>query len=399
MADVDYFGMEVTLPYFGPQKAVNVVMYCSIVFLVVNLLFVKKRPKNAPPTASLGPPLIGTYIEFAKNPVAFVAQCQKKFGNVFTVPMLHKKLTFLLGPEVSAPFFKSDDSVMSQPEVYGFMTPVFGKNVVYDAEPKKRTQQYQHMSKGLKSQALRAYVGKIERECHDYMKKWGESGEIDILAALSELTILTSSRCLHGDDVREQLFADVARLYHDLDKGVTPLSFFFPYAPTQAHAQRDNARKEMVKIFSKVIKERRQRTNTEDATDILQVFCDMKYKDGTSLTDDEVVGLLIALLFAGQHTSSITSTWTTMFLAHNNQCLQKMMQEQETVLGTSCYTAPLDFDQVGNMEYLQNCVKESLRMHPPLILLMRMAMKDIKTTLNGKTYTIPKVSLLPSSAR
>ena len=38
----------------------------------------------------------------------------------------------------------------------------------------------------------------------------------------------------------------------------------------------------------------------------------MKYKDGSVNTDDQIVGLLIALLFAGQHTSSITSTWTTL---------------------------------------------------------------------------------------
>ena len=90
-----------------------------------------------------------------------------------------------------------------------------------------------------------------------YLKKWGDSGTVNILDALSELTILTSSRCLHGDEVRENLFEEVSRLYHDLDKGVTPLSFFFPYAPTAAHKQRDFARKEMTTIFSKVIKARR----------------------------------------------------------------------------------------------------------------------------------------------
>lgn len=288
---------------------------------------------------------------------------------------------------------------MSQPEVYGFMTPVFGKGVVYDAEPKKRVQQYSNMSKGLKSKSLRAYISKIEKECLDYCKDWGNSGEIDLLNALSELTILTSSRCLHGDDVREQLFAEVSALYHDLDKGVTPLSFFFPNAPTHAHSLRDKARVEMVKIFSSVIEERRKKTDTSEATDILQVFIDMKYKeDGSTLTNDEVVGLLIALLFAGQHTSSITSTWTMMFLLHHPDCLKKVMSEQETVMGDNLNkNGEINFDNVQEMEYLQMCVKESLRMHPPLIMLMRMAMKNIETTLDGKTYTIPKGDIVITS--
>lgn len=46
----------------------------------------------------------------------------------------------------------------------------------------------------------------------------------------------------------------------------------------------------------------------------LQVFVDMKYKDGSHNTDEQIVGLLIALLFAGQHTSSITSTWTSLLI-------------------------------------------------------------------------------------
>lgn len=59
---------------------------------------------------------------------------------------------------------------------------------------------------------------KIEAETLAYLKRWGESGEANLLDALSELTILTSSRCLHGDDVRENLFEEVSRIYHDLDK-------------------------------------------------------------------------------------------------------------------------------------------------------------------------------------
>eukprot|EP01031_Cornospumella_fuschlensis_P010944 gene10944-13385_t len=179
----------------------------------------KKRPKNSPPIASIGLPLIGNYVEFAKNPVEFMRKCTSKFGRIYTVPMLHKNLTFLIGPEAAAPFFQLGDDKMSQSEVYGFMTPIFGKGVVYDAEPRRRNQQMQSMAHALKSNRLKAYVPRIEMECKAYFKNWGESGEVDLLEALSELTILTSSRCLHGDDVRENLFAEVSRIYYDLDKG------------------------------------------------------------------------------------------------------------------------------------------------------------------------------------
>ena len=39
------------------------------------------------------------------------------YGEVFTVPVLHKKITFLIGPHVSAHFYKASDDDMSQKEV------------------------------------------------------------------------------------------------------------------------------------------------------------------------------------------------------------------------------------------------------------------------------------------
>lgn len=67
--------------------------------------------------------------------------------------------------------------------------------------------------------------------------------------------------------------------------------------------------------------------------DMLQAFMEAEYKDGEFLIahlalvygsanassgtgsrcdDDQITGLLIGTLFAGQHTSSITSTWTAL---------------------------------------------------------------------------------------
>ena len=59
------------------------------------------------------------------------------------------------------------------------------------------------------------------------------------MEALSRLIILTATRCLHGDDVRELVFEDVARLFHDLGEGMTPLSLFLPNFPTPTHIRRD----------------------------------------------------------------------------------------------------------------------------------------------------------------
>lgn len=40
-----------------------------------------------------------------------------KFGDAFTVPVAHKRVTFLIGPDVAPHFFKATDDEMSQTEV------------------------------------------------------------------------------------------------------------------------------------------------------------------------------------------------------------------------------------------------------------------------------------------
>jgi sterol 14-demethylase len=305
--------------------------------------------------------------------------------------MFHKRLTYLIGPEAQEIFFKASDDVLSQNEVYDFMQPVFGSGIVYDATKKNRQVQFQTMANGLRTSRLKAYVHKIEDETRKYLKQFWtkDEGEVDLLTALSELTILTASRCLHGEDVREHIFKEVQELYHDLDHGLTPVTVFWPNAPTEAHRKRNAAREAMVKLFTTVIEQRREHPERSDGTDILSLFMDIKYKDGSPVTMEQVTGLLIALLFAGQHTSCISSTWTTLWMANDPKFVDRLLAEQDKVLkGDRSKT--LEYEDLQEMEFLHNCMREALRMCPTFIMILRRAEKDIPITVQGRKHVIPK---------
>lgn len=167
----------------------------------------------------------------------------------------------------------------------------------------------------------------------DYFSKWGESGEVDLKYELEHLIILTASRCLLGREVRDKLFDDVSALFHDLDNGMLPISVLAPYLPIPAHRRRDRARKKLAEIFATIIGSRKESGKCEN--DMLQSFIESKYKDGRPTTESEVTGLLIAALFAGQHTSSITSTWTGAYLLRHPEFMSAALDEQKTILRRS----------------------------------------------------------------
>ena len=365
-----------------------------LVFLLDQLSHGPLKARGSPPVIAVAP-VWGGMMEFLAGPMRLMKKAMPEYGEVFTVPVFHKRITFLIGPKVSEFFFKAKDTEMSQKEVYEFNVPTFGKGVVFDVDHATRAEQFRFFADSLKSNRLRMYVGMMVKEAEDFFAKWGDEGEVDLLEQLSELIVLTASRCLLGREIRETLYSEVTSLVHDLDKGMVPLSVFFPYAPIEAHRKRDAARKKLAMIFDKVIQARRESGASEP--DVLQTFIDARYKDGSKLSNDQVLGMLIAVLFAGQHTSSITSTWTGLLsIANKSRVIPTLEEEQRKIMKE--HGNNLDFDILAKMDELHFAVKEALRMHPPLIMLLRMAQVpfDVETS-DGKKYTIPKGHIVATS--
>lgn len=50
---------------------------------------------------------------------------------------------------------------------------------------------------------------------------------------------------------------------------------------------------------------------------MIAALMQQKYRSGQSLTDREIAHMMIALLMAGQHTSSATGSWALLHIAAN----------------------------------------------------------------------------------
>lgn len=109
------------------------------------------------------------------------------------------------------------------------------------------------------------------------------------------------------------------------------------------------------------------------------------YKDGTPLPDHHIAHMMIAVLFGGQHTSATTSTWAILELAHKPELIRALREEQIEALGS--LSEPLDYDSLKKLSLLDSVVRESLRLHPPLFILMRKVMSDI--TFDKTGHVIP----------
>ena len=163
-------------------------------------------------------------------------------------PSASRDVVLLTGADANEFYFRAPEEQLDQAEAYPFMTPIFGKGVVFDAPPERRREMLHNQA--LRDKFMRGHAATIAREVEQMVAGWDDEGEIDLLEWFAELTIYTSSACLIGPRFRRELDGRFARLYHDLEQGTDPIAYVDPYADIESFRRRDAARVALVELVS-----------------------------------------------------------------------------------------------------------------------------------------------------
>jgi sterol 14-demethylase len=208
--------------------------------------------------------------------------------------------------------------------------------------------------------------------------------------------------------VRERFDSGFADLYHDLDGGFVPINFKLGWLPLPHNRRRDAAQRKMTKTYTDIIEERRQEGNTGGEEDMIWNLMNCSYKDGTQVPDKEVAHMMIALLMAGQHSSSATISWILLRLASRPEIQDELLGEQRKALGSNEDGTIKDFtyEDLARLPLHAQVVKETLRLHTPIHSVMRVVKNPLPITTSAErssnsssevTYTIPTSHVLLAS--
>ncbi len=316
-------------------------------------------------------PPLGHYAEFLVHPARFMQRAWQTCGELVEFDLAGAPHLLMTGPEAQEAVFRAPDDQLSPSEPYRFMVPVFGEGIQFDAPPLIERQQVKMQSAALRLDRMRSYAQVIAREVEEWIARWDDAGEKDMYDELKDLVLRTSTHCLMGSEFRAKLTGEFGALYHDLELAVSPSSMLDPYGQDAAFARRDKARARLAELIGNVIGERR--AHPGEHPDMLHAFMQAEYLDGTKLSDDEIVGMVIWIMFAGFHTSSNTSTWTLVEIARNPQFVPEIVREVDSVYAPG---GELGYAALRELPALERFLFETLRLHPPLVTLMRKALLD-----------------------
>jgi sterol 14alpha-demethylase len=312
-------------------------------------------------------PFVGQAVGFNRNPVRLLAEGHRRHGEIFSFTLFGKQVFALIGPRGNEGFFRAPDDVLGARDAYRFTVPIFGPGVAYDVEPELMDEQLRLVHPALRDERMQRYAAVMAEESDAFLDGWGEAGELDLLPVLNQLTIFIAGRCLIGEAFRRRLSEEFAGLYHDLEGGINLVAFFNPYLPLPAMHRRDRARRRVAELISGLAAERAAGGAEEE--DFLSTLMAARYSHGGALDAEAITGLILTLLFAGQHTSAVLAAWTGLLLARHPEHLARV-QDEIAPLGDRPSLAELK-----RLLHLERCMKEAERLRPPLVMLMRSVLR------------------------
>jgi cytochrome P450 len=199
------------------------------------------------------------------------------------------------------------------------------------------------------------------------------SGSVDIYPHLMKITFSMVARSLFGAKLKGEDIDLVSHTIGTVQEFIvrqTLQPYMNPWFAVSGDLRKhEQMRASADSILMAYIKQRR---NQEPGHDLLQTLMDARYSDGEGMSDELVLSESMQLLVAGHETSSNALSWMFYLLSTRPDCLEKVRQEFDSVLGD----APLNYTDVPRFEFVTQVIQEALRLYPPFWMVDRMAVAD-----------------------
>ena len=313
----------------------------------------------------------------ARNPVQILSRYNEIYGDTFWLRIGGLKDAMVtIDPAVIQHVLKTNAENYQKSEIQvKRMGHFLGKGLLTTHGEAWRTQR-RLIQTGFDRKQLDALSFIMRESLADSLRDFDRqvrSGPVDIYPHLMKITFAMVARSLFGARLKDE---DIDLVSHTI---CTVQEFIVrqtlqPYLnPWFAVSGQLRKHEEMRTRADGVLLEYiRKRRNEAPGHDLLQTLMDARYSDGQGMPDELILSESMQLLVAGHETSSNALSWLFYLLSSHPDCLERVRQEFDSVLGE----APLGYSDVPKFEFTTQVICEALRLYPPFWMVDRMAVAD-----------------------
>lgn len=291
---------------------------------------------------------------------SFVPHLRRRFGDPFTVRLLPKNrpLTLFSSLEATKQIFAGDPEVLHAGKGNAILGPVMGEHSLLLVDGADHTRARKLLMPAFRPKALQDYASVVTRLAREEVDRWPPGEEFRSLERMNALTLEVILQVVFGvtDEGRLQQLRPLVLATVDV-RPVVLLGWAYPWL-RHVRPWKDVVRtqRELDRLIYAEIAERRGATDLADRSDVLSRLLTVGDSEGEEpLTDAELRDQLVTLLLAGHETTASALSWALYELGRHPELLRRAQEAADS----------------GDDDYLEAVMKESLRLHPVIPMVVR----------------------------
>ncbi|KAI1896150.1 hypothetical protein AGOR_G00091840 [Albula goreensis] len=350
-------------------------------------------------------PFLGTLLEYRKGFHAFDMECFKKYGKIWGFYDGRQPLLSIMDPGmIKTILVKECYSLFTNRRDIGLNGPLYDAVTIVEDDEWRRIRSI--LSPSFTSGRLKEMFSIMRRHSDillQSLQRTADSGKAadmkEFFGAYSMDVVTSTSFSVDIDSLnnpKDPFVSNIKKMIKfNIFNPLILLITFFPFiTPLLTKMEVSFFPTSVMNFFYdslRKIKSDREMNVHKARVDFLQLMVDSQIPEKSTkgneqlkgLTDHEILSQSMMFIFAGYETSSSTLTFLAYNLATNPEVMKKLQEEIDQVFPNK---APVKYEPLMQMEYLDMVLNESLRIFPIAVRLERVCKKTIE--ING--VTIPK---------
>ncbi|WP_341733527.1 cytochrome P450 [Microcoleus sp. EPA2] len=305
------------------------------------------------PPGSFGLPLMGDTLNFLRDS-QFAKKRHQQYGNIFKTSIFGQPTVFMCGQEANLFVLSHENQyfvVSWPPSTKALLGPLSLALQTGADHQNRRKLLYQ----AFQPRALAGYIEAMEDITQRYLEKWGQMSEFAWYPELRNYTFDVACKLLVGIDSGSE--KPLGHYFETWCNGLFSIPLDLPFT---RFGKAKNARKLLLAELEKIIRDRQQ--GIPGGNDALGLLISARDDEGNSLSVEELKDQVLLLLFAGHETLTSAIASFCLLLAQHPDVMAKVRAEQQQFPPTE----PLTLEQLKQMTYLEQVLREVLRLVPPV---------------------------------
>ncbi|KAL3864286.1 hypothetical protein ACJMK2_005982 [Sinanodonta woodiana] len=355
-----------------------------ILFEMIYMCFEEYRKRNylsgrkgvTLPPGSLGLPIVGETLEFARKRVNFFRERHSKYGPVFKTHLFGKPLIRVYGAENVRKIIQGENKIVQSSYPWSIKA-IMGPNALIQSQGHTHKTRKAILMKFLSKEFLEKHIPAFRQTIVRRIKLWCERSCVDLYKESRLLFVELSVRFLIDMDVTEE---HILGIKNELDIIAENLFVLPIYFPGFGYYKAFDAKRRLKTLLNQILTNVGKSSKCQQS--VLEAYGTCIESDAKLKVNNELLDSMIELLFTGSESIS-TAGFTVMYMLAKYPNILKNSRESLSTQLESPESPSLANTQ---MTYIEAVVKETLRMLPPVGGAFRTILQDFE--LEG--YTLPK---------